>query len=186
MLDRGVDTDLDGDVDEDDEQLVAEGVESFQVAYGFYSGDLAQVATTPGTQVSVAAGTAATAGTAANQITTTQFTGAAPPTGSTDTVYAAASFYPYTFGPPPATERNTNHQANFQTVRVAVLARSLQTDVQGAGLASRVLPILNQNAVPAWVSAYATALGGHDGYERVVLETSVGLPNMSTRAMTYF
>lgn len=184
VLDRGVDMDLDGDVDQDDEELVAEGIESMQVSYGFYSSALAPVATTAGTALVTAAATAATAGTVANRVTTTLFPGAAPPSGQT--AYAVSSFYPYTFGPPPAPARNTNHQGNIQFVRVVLLARSLDTETTGAARPNAFLPLLNQDALPSWVTAYQTALGGKDGYQRVVLETTVALPNMATRAMTYF
>lgn len=184
VLDRGVDRDLDGDVDADDEELIAEGIESMQVSYNFLSSALAPVATTPGTGLVTAAATPATAGTAANTVSTTSFPGGTPASGQT--AYAPSSFYPYTYGPPPDPTRDTNHQANVQSVRVVLLARSLETETQGSMTANRFLPVLNQNALPSWITAYATALGGHDGYQRVVLETTVGLPNMSTRAMTYF
>lgn len=184
VLDRGVDTNLDGAVNADDEELVAEGIESMQVSYGFRSGALAPVGTTPGTTIATVAATPATAGTAANTVSTTSFPGGTPAQGETD--YAPSSFYPYTFGPPAAPQRDTNHQGNIQSVRVVLLARSLETETQGSMTADRFLPVLNQDALPSWITAYATALGGHDGYQRVVLETTVGLPNMASRAMTYF
>lgn len=184
VLDRGVDVDGDGDVDADDEELVAEGVESMQVSYVFYSGAITPAGATAGTALTLGANTAAAAGTAADTVTTTLFPGAAPPSGQT--IYATSSFYPYTFGPPPANERNTNHQANIQAVRVSLLARSQEIDTRSSQRTALFLPLLNQNAVPAWVSAYANALGGHDGFQRVVLDTTVALPNMGTRAMTYF
>jgi type IV pilus assembly protein PilW len=187
VLDRGVDMDLDGDVDEDDEQILAEGIESMQVAYGFYNGtEIPQAGTTAGTALTFSSATAAAAPKTAQAISTTLFPGVTPPTGKT--AYYVSSFYPYTFGPPPATERTTNHQANIQAVRVAFLARSLETDIRG-GASTRVdsfLPLLNQSAAPTWITSYRNALGGQDGYQRVVLETSVLLPNMATRAMTYF
>jgi type IV pilus assembly protein PilW len=184
VLDRGVDMDLDGDVDQDDEELVAEGVESLQVGYVFYNGALPLAGATAGTAVATSAGTAADASTAADTITATLFPGATPQPGQT--AYVPSSFYPYTFGPPPAAERLTNRQANIQAVRVAVLARSTGSDMQGASRADSYFPLLNQNALPAWITGYATTLGGHDGYQRIVLDATVSLPNMATRAMTYF
>lgn len=187
VLDQGVDTDLDGDVDANDEQLIAEGIESIQVSYVFNSDALAPAGTTAGSAITLAAGTAATAGTGANAVTTTLFPGTPPASpGPNDTIYTPSSFYPYTFGPPAAAERGTNHQANVQAIRVSVLARSTSSDIQGATRADGFLPVLNQAGLPAWVTGYASALGGHDGYQRVVLDTTVGLPNMATRAMTYF
>ena len=186
-LDQGIDTDLDGDVDADDEQLLAEGIESIQVSYGFNTAALAPVGTTPGSAITSSANTAAAATTTANAITTTLFPGTPPPSpGPKDTAYTPSSFYPYTFGPPAAAERLTNHQANIQVVRVAVLARSVGSDVQGRTRAEGFFPLLNQNVLPSWITGYASTLGGHDGYQRVVLETSVSLPNMANRAMTYF
>jgi hypothetical protein len=58
--------------------------------------------------------------------------------------------------------------------------------VQGTARSSSYLPVLNQNAEAPWVSGYAASLGGHDGFQRVVLDTTVTLPNMAARAMTYF
>ncbi|HEX9242836.1 MAG TPA: prepilin-type N-terminal cleavage/methylation domain-containing protein, partial [Anaeromyxobacter sp.] len=63
VLDRG----LDGQ----DEVIVAEGIESLQVAYSFYQGTIGQAGTTVGTAFTKTAGTAATATSAANTITTT-------------------------------------------------------------------------------------------------------------------
>ncbi len=184
VLDRGVDTNLDNAVDTNDELLLAEGIESIQVTYLLNSGALAPVGATSGSVITRVAAAAASATSAANTITTTLFPGAAPVTG--ETVYTASSFYRYTFGPPAAAERATNHQANIQAVRVSVLARSTAVDVQANTRASSFLPLANQNALPTWITAYPAAIGGHDGYQRVVLDTTVSLPNMSTRAMTYF
>jgi type IV pilus assembly protein PilW len=175
VLDRGVDTNGDGRVDESDEELVAEGIESMQVAYGFYSSAIAEAGTTAGAPISFATGAA---GTSANTITLTPFSGTTP--------YATASFFPYTFGPPPAPQRLTNAQGNVQYVRVALLARSTDVDVQSSQRATAFLPLYNQSALPTWVTNYASALGGKDGYQRVRLEATVPLPSISNRAMTYF
>lgn len=181
LLDRGIDTNGDGAVNENDEELLAEGIESLQVAYGFYSSALAPAGVTAGTAITFATGVA---GSSANTITRTTFTDpVAPATGN---AYSAASFFGYTFGPPAAAQRLTNAQGNVQYVRVAVLARSTETEIQAVRSAAAFLPILNQNALPTWVSAYTTALGGHDGYERVVLQSTVTLPSMGNRAITYF
>lgn len=180
VLDQGIDSDGDGDVDDLDEQLVAEGIESIQVSYQLYSG--LQAGATPGTTVTFTPGSAATATATADTLTTTSFPGAAPAPG--ETVYGPTSFYGYAYGPPPATERNTNHQANVEAIRIAVLARSATSDLQAT--AAPNAGALNQNALPAWVTDLVIANGGRDGYQRIEFETAVTLPNMSTRAMTYF
>jgi type IV pilus assembly protein PilW len=184
VLDRGVDMNGDGSVTEDDEQILAEGIESLQIGYDFYSGSMVQAGITAGTPVTFTANTAAAAGTTADAVTATLFPGATPPSGKT--AYYVSSFYPYTFGPPPAAERMTNHQANIQNIRVALVARSLEVDTRASTSVARSLPVLNQDTAPAWITNYSNALGGHDGYQRVVLESTITLPNMATRAMTYF
>lgn len=181
VLDRGVDTNLDGVVDENDEELVAEGIESMQVTYGFFLSTIGEAGATAGAGITFATGAA---GTAANTITLTPFVDPTPP--APGNAYTAASFFPYTFGPPAAPQRQTNAQGNLQYVRLAFLARSTDVETQTTGRADRFLPLMNQNAIPTWISAYTDALGGHDGYQRVVLETTVSLPSMSNRAMTFF
>ncbi len=128
----------------------------------------------PGAPSRRSANTAAAATTTANAITTTLFPGTPPPSpGPNDTAYTPSSFYPYTFGPPAAAERLTNHQANIQVVRVAVLARSVGSDVQGRTRAERVPPAPEpERAARRGSPATPAALGGHDGYQRVVLETT--------------
>ncbi len=183
VLDRGLDLNGDGVVDDQDEVILAEGIESLQVAYTFYNPAIAQAGVTAGTAVTETAGTAATATTTNDAITTTTFPGTIP---AGQTAYQPSSFYSYTYGPPPDPARNTNHQANVQLVRIAVLARSIEPDTEETRRIDQLLPVLNQNAAPAWITSYATALGGHDGYQRIVLETTVPLPNMASRAMPYF
>jgi type IV pilus assembly protein PilW len=187
VLDRGLDLNRDGSIDDQDEVILAEGIESLQVAYSFYganstngSTQIPQAGVTAGAPVTITAGTP---GSTANTITTTTFPGAVL-TGQTQ--YQASSFYPYAYGPPPDPIRLTNHQANLQLVRVAVVARSLEVDTQGSRRFDQLLPVLNQDTAPSWITQYATAVGGHDGYQRIVLETTVPLPSMSARAMPYF
>ena len=88
-----------------------------------------------------------------------------------DTAYAPSSFYPYTFGPPPAAERLTNHQANVQAIRVSVLARSPGADIQANDARRRVPPAPEPERAPLVDHRRTPPLGGHDGYQRVVLET---------------
>jgi type IV pilus assembly protein PilW len=187
VLDRGLDLNGDGNVDDQDEVIVAEGIESLQVGYSFYGASAAtpipQAGVTAGTALTLVAGTPQSAGAAADTITTTTFPGTVI---AGQSVYQPSSFYPYTYGPPPDPVRFTNHQGNFQLVRIAVLARSLEVDAQESRRLDQLLPVLNQSTAPTWVTQYSNALGGHDGYQRIVLETTVPLPSMSARAMPYF
>jgi type IV pilus assembly protein PilW len=185
MLDQGVDRNLDGVVDQADEQVIAEGIELLQVSYVFNSASgIPTAGETASTAITFKAAAPSAATAAADTITTTLFPGGAPQPGQS--VYAASSFDGYTFGPPPDPVRLTNDQANIQAVHVAVLARSATPDRQGAVGMNPGFTLLNLNALPAWITGYAAARGGADGYQRVVLDATVNLPNMANRAMTYF
>jgi type IV pilus assembly protein PilW len=177
VLDMGVDRDENGTIEDADELLVAEGIESFQVSYVFTSPAFAAAGETPGTAITLATGAA---GTAANTVTRTTFPGTLEPGQS---LYEPSSFYRHRLLTPLPPERLTNHQANIRTVGIALVARSPEPDpsssanlVWGAGSS---LLRLNQSATPAWVPA-------DGGYQRAVLETSVTLPNMTVRALSYF
>lgn len=185
VLDQGVDRNLDGVVDAADEQVVAEGIELLQVSYIFNSASgIPTAGETAGTAITFSPGAASAATTAADTLTTTVFPGPAPLPGQS--LYAPTSFYGYTFGPPADPARLTNHQANIQAVHVAVLARSATPDRQSAVGTNPGFRLLNETALPTWITAYAAASGGRDGYQRVVLDATVNLPNMANRAMTYF
>lgn len=173
VLDTGTDTNDDGVVNQDDELLVASGIESFQVAYDLANG--ATVGATPGTKIELASGYPG--GTTANQLTTLAFPGPAPEPGQS--VYAPTSWYAFLMGPPPAAERRTNHQANIRFVRIAVVARSPDPEPRIAG--TGLLLGLNQTSRPAWAGAVA-----NDGFQRVRFESRIALPNMVVRGMTYF
>jgi hypothetical protein len=73
-----------------------------------------------------------------------------------------------------------------------VVARSPEPDPTGRAnlsyASSTQLYRLNQNAAPAWITAYANgpARGGDDGYQRAVVESGIALPNMLIRSMSYF
>ncbi len=172
VLDQGIDTpNTSIAVDEADEQLIAAGIESMQVAYVLANGT--EVGTTSGTAITFAAGAPGDA--VANKITTLQFPGAAP--AGTESIYSPTSWYRYYMGPPPASERNTNHQANIRAIRLALVARSPTQD----RTQSSVAPILNfnQTAAPPWITS-------GDGYQRVSIEATIPLPNMLTQGMVYF
>jgi type IV pilus assembly protein PilW len=182
VLDRGLDLNDDGAVDENDEQLIAEGIESMQVGYLFANGAIPMAGSTVGTPITFQPDVVtSTANTATSRIGTTTFPGT--PSQPGESPYLASSFYRWADG---TLARQSNQQANITAVRVTFLARSVASDVQSKLSGGSYLPVLNQNLQPSWVSAYASSLGGHDGYQRVVLETTVATPNLNTRAMPYF
>lgn len=187
VLDHGVDTDLDGDVDTDDELLIAEGIESMQVAYVFAEPTIAVAGSVPGTAISLLAGGTATPDKTAQTIVRTDFPG---PLAASGFVYESSSFYPYGLVKPPA-QRLTNAQANIRRLVITLVTRSpLPDNTRVANMrygAGSPLYRLNQNAAPTWITAEATATAtGDDGYQRSVVETSVSLPNMTARTMTYY
>ena len=173
VLDTGTDTNGDGRVDQDDELLVAAGIESFQVAYDLANG--ATVGATPGTLASFPGGYPG--GTTADQITKLVFPGPAPQPGQS--LYTPTSWFSFLMGPPPAPERGTNHQANIRFVRIAIVARSPDPEPRVAGTGT--LLGLNQTSRPAWAGTVA-----NDGFQRVRFESRLALPNMTVRGMTYF
>lgn len=180
VLDTGTDNDLDGDVDEDDEVLLAEGIEAFQVSYAFADPAIPEAGIVPGTAVAIRAGVPAD--TTPQALTRTPFPGVVDP-GQFE--YAPSSFFGPTLIPPlPATSpRLTNHQANVRTIRFALVARSPEPDPGASAnlgwTAGSSLFRMNQDARPGWVPV-------DGGYQRTVVETSVNLPNMTVRAMSYF
>jgi prepilin-type N-terminal cleavage/methylation domain-containing protein len=197
VLDTGTDMDRDGVLTAADEQILADGIETLQVAYAFTSAiddavdsTLPPVGLTAGTGINlgaglIAAGQSSSADRTAAKITTTDF--AAPsPLASIGEAYSRSSFFPYTFGPPLPAERRTNHQGNIRSVELSVVARSAtpDPDVGGKGAlpGAAGFTVLNMNATPSWIATPA-ALRGHDGYERIRFDTTVNLPNMVNRRM---
>jgi type IV pilus assembly protein PilW len=178
VLDTGTDVNLDTLVDEDDELILAEGIETMQVAYQFTRNELGAAGTTPGTAITVAAGSAATADQVTNKVTRTDFPGAAPASVTGEFVYARTSFFPFTLVPPLPAQRETNHQANIRSIRIALLARSATRDSTRL-VQSRLADgasLFNLNVNPSWI-------GNDLGFERVTLETTVALPNMTSRRL---
>jgi type IV pilus assembly protein PilW len=173
VLDQGIDIagSTAGVVDESDEQLIAEGIESMQVAYVLANGT--EVGTTAGTGVTFTPGFPGDA--TANTLTTLVFPGATPV--GNETIYSPTSWYRYFMGPPADPNRRTNHQANIRAVRISIVARSPTPD----RTVPSNPPILkyNQNAVPAWITS-------GDGYQRVSFETTIPVPNMLTQGMVFF
>lgn len=178
MLDTGTDQDLDGDIDGDDELVIAEGVENLQVGYLFANPALpTQVAGVTGATTFTSAAAGMT--TVANQITTTLFPGASPATGQS--VYSASSFYGISFGPPVPAPRLTDHQANIRAIRISLVTRSPGTDQSSPG--DTFLP-LNMTSQPAWITGRQS--GGRDGYQRALLESTVQVPNMLSGGLIYY
>jgi type IV pilus assembly protein PilW len=203
MLDTGTDTDLDGDVDERDELIVAAGIEVLQVAYHFQfhaegpNPAVPAAGAQPGVPIVIASGApnatvagqrgapaVATPTPAPSAVVRASFRSGAL---ADQEFYDQASLYPYGFGPPIANERKTNHQGNVRAVQVAVVGRSSAPSPEGAsgGLPGPESPVLNMNQTPAWVAAFAAANGGRDGYERVQLDTTVNLASMVSRRLLY-
>lgn len=184
VLDTGVDTDGDDDIDEDDEILIAEGIENFQVAYGFVDPALPTAGTAPGTAITIAEdGTAP--GTAAQTITPTDFPGDYDASKIFPMLHST-SFFTRSSSPLPES-RKTNAQANIRTIRIALVARSPEpTPDASSNLrydAGSPLWIMNFDTVPDWITTFATSRGGDDGYLRTVLETSISVPNMASRGL---
>lgn len=179
VLDRGIDTNGDNTIDVNDELVIAEGIENLQVAYVF--GNPALPTETAGITGPIVYGTGGGTGSTgvANEITLAQFPGGAPATGQS--VYDPSSFYSYPWGPPPAAQRLTDHQANIRAVRIALVGRSPGTDQEAAG--DVFLPF-NMTAEAPWV--LAQRIGGRDGYQRALYESTVQLPNMTAGGLTYF
>ncbi len=174
VLDAGLDANGDGP-DEAEETIVAEGIESFQVGYVMTSSTLTPRGTTPGTAIAFTAGTAgATTGTG---MTTLDYPGTLDP-GEWE--YQPTSWFRYAVGPTPmiSPERLTDHQANIRAVRIAIVARGPDPD-PARPRADILLPILNQNALPSWISATTP-------YSRARVETTVPVRNMVARAMNDF
>lgn len=174
VLDTGLDLNGDGP-DEAEEIVVAEGIESFQVAYVMTSTSLAPRGTVPGTAIAFTAGFPGN--TAGSGMTTLQFPGVVFP-GQTE--YQPTSFYRYPVGPVPtvADERLTDHQANIRAVRIAMVARGPEPK-PGGGSIDLFLPLLNQNALPAWISRTIP-------YHRTRVEATVPVRNMIARGMNDF
>jgi type IV pilus assembly protein PilW len=175
VLDTGLDENGDGVLDELDEVVIAEGIESFQVGYVMTNAALAPRGTVPGTRIEFVPGLpGATAG---DRMTTLQFPGPVAPGGFE---YAPTSWFGYAVGPTPsvANERLTDHQANIRGVRISMVARGPEPD-PAAAREEVFAPVLNQNVRPAWIPADVP-------YNRVRVETTVLVRNMIARALNEF
>lgn len=169
VLDPGLDAKDDG-FDENEEIILAEGIESFQVGYDLTNTTLAPRGATPGTAITFTPGFPG--GASASGMTTLQFPGN-PVTGQA--VYQWTSWFNYALTPPIPSQRTTDHQANIRSVRVSLVGRAPQSNATGLGSGS-LLPVLNQDAFPAWVDQ-TTA------YNRSRVDATVPVRNMTIRGL---
>ena len=179
VLDPGKDANFDGNIDAGDETVLAEGIETFQVAYVMNNPALALRGLSPGTAITFVPAAVSAATQSASRITTLLFPGTAdsqPPLG--DTVYSASSFYPYSVGPPPDSQRNTDHQANVVAIRIGIVARSPDPEPAGAGGDPPQL-LYNMNAQPTWIDPAVR-------FARTRVETTIPLRNAYVRGMNDF
>jgi type IV pilus assembly protein PilW len=169
VLDPGLDANSDG-WDEGEEIVIAEGIEFFQVAYDMTNSALPPRGSIPGTGITFAGGfPGATSG---SGMTTLQFPGVVNP-GQND--YQPTSWYPYAVGPPADATRMTDHQANIRAVRISIGARGPDPTPAG-GSAGALVPVLNQNVLPAWISPNVE-------YNRARVDSIVQVRNMTSRGI---
>lgn len=173
VLDTGLDANGDG-LDENDEVIIAEGIETFQVGYVMTNAALATRGTVPGTAIAFAQG--ATGTDTGSGMTTLEFPGVVA-AGMSE--YRPTSWYGYALGPPPHPTRLTDHQANIRGVHVAIVARGPEPDPGVNARADTFSPVLNMDTQPAWIPATVP-------YNRSTVETTVIVRNMTARAMTDF
>lgn len=169
-----------------DEVLVAEGIEDLQVAYVFSNPAAGQAGATANTAItfSVAANDQKVSGTPGpDLIARTAFPGTSPTTEQT--TYTPSSFYRYVFSDPI---RQTTHQANIRAVRIAMVARSVDPDptTRTNLVVDSNFTLLNQKGAPSWVTGAPKVSTGTDGYQRLVVDFTVDLPNMSVRSLPGF
>jgi type IV pilus assembly protein PilW len=184
VLDQGIDSDGDGDIDLDDEILVAEGIENLQVAYSFLDPNMPAAGTVPGSQIAVPAPGSAPTNTA-QTITPTEFPGAYDATKAYPLLKSADFFVPSSRPLDP--KRQTNHQGNIRGVQIALVARSPEPDPGSTSNLSygfgSALWVMNFNQLPPWISGYRAANGNEDRYMRAVLTSTIELPSMASRGL---
>jgi type IV pilus assembly protein PilW len=177
VLDRGLDTNGSGGPDDDDEIVVAEGIEIFQVAYTMTNGALAPRGTVVGQPIAFAPGMPGVRG--GDGMTTLAFPGPAAGISPNGPEYAQTSWAQFAVGPPPDDNRMTDHQANIRGVSIAIVARGADPDPGVDAYRERILPVLNMNAFPPWLDPTTP-------YNRARLESTVLVRNMVSRGVTDF
>lgn len=188
VLDRGVDADGDGVVGASDEVLVAEGIELLQIGYVFADAANGTAGASAGTQITFKAAnddqSSAPTDDVVDTVVRTKFPGTTPPP-SGESIYYPSSFYRYRYDD---AIRRSPHQANIRAVRIAISARAPtpDPDARATYAIAAGFTMLNLDTPPAWIEAFADERGGDDGYQRVRLDSTVNLPNMLVRSITYF
>jgi type IV pilus assembly protein PilW len=180
VLDTGTDVDRDGDVDEDDEIIVAEGIELLQVAYVLGEPSLPPRGLERGVPIAFTATPSNVGSQSANGITLLDFPGTPDPNNplllsGTGNEYLWSSWYGFAVGPPANARRTDDHQANVVALRIAISARGAsQRPDRIPGLARG--PLYNADAFPDW-------LGADEPWDRVTFESTIPLRNMAARVM---
>ena len=178
VLDQGIDRDADGDIDLDDELLIAQGIENFQVSYGFLDPAIPAAGSTPGTAITVR-GAGSTADAAAETITPTNFPGAYNANEIYPILHSSQFFTPSSAPLDP--KRTTNDQGNIRSIQIAIVARSAEPDTAGFSNLGYTpgsrLWVMNFNALPAWIAP------GDDQYARAVVTTTIQIPNTASRGL---
>jgi hypothetical protein len=178
VLDTGTDLNEDGEVGEDDERIIAEGIELLQVGYVMANPALPARGVTPGTPITFARGAAG--GQSADDLTLLDFPGVVDPNvpNPEGSPYFWTSWYRWSVGPPAHARRLDDHQANVVALRIAISARSasMRPDAR-PGLART--PLFNADQFPDW-------LGAQEPWDRVTFESTIPLRNMAIRVMTDF
>ncbi len=186
VLDMGVDRNLDGVIDANDEILVARGVEVFQVSYQLPSGVVAGETPAQAIQWSTTnpATTPITYGDAtSNTLWRTSFPLVAPTMERS--IYYPSSWFSRSSSDPV---RLLNNQGNIRAVRIGIVARSAGTDPERGtnlvvGPAFQLFNFTGSLTAPAWLVAGRPA-SGDDRYVRTRSELTIPVPNLSARAMS--
>jgi type IV pilus assembly protein PilW len=185
VLDQGVDADLDDDVDADDEILVAEGIENFQVSYVFLDPTLPPVGATRGTAISLPP-FGSPADRTPETISRTDFPGNFDPTKRYP-LFESSLFFTAS-STPLQPKRVTNDQGNIRAIRIALVARSPEPDPSSvsnlAYAPGSPLWVMNFDRLPPWIGDYLAAHHNEDRYMRSVLTTTIALPNLPTRGLS--
>jgi type IV pilus assembly protein PilW len=169
VLDPGLDVNGDG-WDANEEIIVAEGIETFQVAYEMTNSALAARGSAPGTAIALTPDVlGATSGTG---MSTLVFPGTVT---ASQTAYGPTSWFGYAVGPPAASQRMTDHQANIRAVRVSLRARAPSPNPSG-GAPGVLVPVLNQDTLPAWIDPNVN-------YDRARVDATIPVRNMIARGL---
>jgi len=186
MLDTGTDVNRDGVVDANDEIVVADDVEVFQVGYSFVNAALGTFGTTPGSQVTFPP-SPSDAGQTIGQLGTLTLpaVGAVPPG---ETPFTVSTFLKYRTTPPNLpVERLGTHQGNIVALHVSLVTRSPEPATDGpATFPVKNRRVMNFVGAPAWIQNYADSRGGDDGYQRFTAETTINTPNLLVQVVPPF